>query len=225
VKAATLRVEASFFRRLLSIAGELGEELAQPALRLPPVNNKRDRVLLLHEQAALKRIMCPWDFSIVEFVLNTGLRRLEVFRAERGHVQLFDRGGQKLGMLRVPQSKTGAARSVPLNSVAANIARVWMASRSSCWLFGRPRPNRFQEGSWFVRYVFRPALSLAEIRGLTFHGLRHTFATRALQGGARLEQISWALGHKTIEETRSRYAHWDEDQVWPAVLAVSCGGK
>ncbi|MEC7124552.1 MAG: tyrosine-type recombinase/integrase [Bacteroidota bacterium] len=42
-------------------------------------------------------------------------------------------------------------------------------------------------------------------RNLSFHISRHTFATRALSRGMRIEYVSAILGHSTIQETQ-RYA-------------------
>ncbi len=50
----------------------------------------------------------------------------------------------------------------------------------------------------------------AQIRQLTCHGVRHTFATHSLLAGARLESVQKALGHAAITTT-SIYARVTED--------------
>jgi integrase len=55
--------------------------------------------------------------------------------------------------------------------------------------------------TWFER-----APKDAKIDGFHWHDLRHTFASRLRQEGAKLEDIAEALGHKTLMMTR-RYAH------------------
>lgn len=42
---------------------------------------------------------------------------------------------------------------------------------------------------------------------LSFHALRHTFATRALESGMDVKTLSEVLGHKSATVTLNRYAH------------------
>ena len=42
---------------------------------------------------------------------------------------------------------------------------------------------------------------------LTFHGLRHAFATMALQAGKNPKVVSEALGHSKISITLDLYSH------------------
>ena len=45
------------------------------------------------------------------------------------------------------------------------------------------------------------------ITKLSFHALRHTFATRALESGMDIKTLSEVLGHKSATVTLNRYAH------------------
>ena len=45
------------------------------------------------------------------------------------------------------------------------------------------------------------------ISKLSFHALRHTFATRALESGMDIKTLSEILGHKSATVTLNRYAH------------------
>ncbi len=45
------------------------------------------------------------------------------------------------------------------------------------------------------------------ISRLSFHALRHTFATRALESGMDVKTLSEVLGHKSATVTLNRYAH------------------
>ncbi|MDP6584447.1 MAG: tyrosine-type recombinase/integrase, partial [Anaerolineales bacterium] len=61
------------------------------------------------------------------------------------------------------------------------------------------------------------------IEDFTFHGLRHTFATRLAQSGEDLYKISKLLGHKDISTTQ-RYAHHCSDSLRETVevLETDC---
>ena len=46
-----------------------------------------------------------------------------------------------------------------------------------------------------------------DIPVFTFHTLRHTFATRALECGMDVKTLAEILGHKNATVTLNRYAH------------------
>lgn len=47
---------------------------------------------------------------------------------------------------------------------------------------------------------------------VTFHGLRHTFATRAVEKGVDIKTLSVLLGHSDVSFTLNRYTHISEQQ-------------
>jgi len=53
------------------------------------------------------------------------------------------------------------------------------------------------------------ACKRADIKGLRFHDLRHTAATRMIEKGANIVAVSKILGHSDIQTTM-RYAHPDD---------------
>ncbi len=57
-----------------------------------------------------------------------------------------------------------------------------------------------------IRTAFENARKRAGIKNLTFHTLRHTFATRLVLSGVDLVTVSKLLGHSTIHMTM-RYSH------------------
>ena len=60
-----------------------------------------------------------------------------------------------------------------------------------------------------VKNSFDGACSRAKIQGLRFHDLRHTAATRMVEGRASIIAVSKALGHSDIKTTM-RYTHLDD---------------
>lgn len=50
-----------------------------------------------------------------------------------------------------------------------------------------------------------------DMGGLTFHSIRHSFATRLLEKGADIKTISELLGHKSIQITLDIYSHVSQD--------------
>lgn len=47
---------------------------------------------------------------------------------------------------------------------------------------------------------------------ITFHGLRHTFASYMLSQNINIKVIQEQLGHKNIKETLNTYSHIDREQ-------------
>src|SRR5262245_5670347 len=60
------------------------------------------------------------------------------------------------------------------------------------------------------RTAFEHAVRQAEIDDLTFHDLRHTFASRLVMSGVDLPTVQALLGHKDITMTL-RYTHLTSD--------------
>ncbi|MGL4736916.1 MAG: tyrosine-type recombinase/integrase, partial [Cellulosilyticaceae bacterium] len=53
--------------------------------------------------------------------------------------------------------------------------------------------------------------SITKYLGISFHALRHTFATRLLESGENIKTIQILLGHSDIETTLNIYTHILED--------------
>jgi integrase len=59
-------------------------------------------------------------------------------------------------------------------------------------------------------------LKKAGISDVTFHDLRHTFASHFIMRGGRLKELQEILGHKNISMTM-RYAHLSQEHKMKAV--------
>lgn len=61
---------------------------------------------------------------------------------------------------------------------------------------------------------YHQILQLAGIGHFTFHALRHTFASRALEQGMDFKTLSALLGHTSVAFTMDTYAHVLDDHKW-----------
>lgn len=57
----------------------------------------------------------------------------------------------------------------------------------------------------------------AEIKRFCMHALRHTYATRAIEGGMQPKVLQSLLGHSSIKTTMDRYVHNTDDSILAAV--------
>lgn len=229
VKASTVHAEVSFVNKVYRVAQERGEDVFAPTvrLRLPAVNNKRQRFLSEAEAKRLRIAIGAKGWEIVFFTIMTGLRRLEVFRLRPEDITLWAVDSEtQLGVAHVHTSKTGKGRVIVLNPLAAEIAQAWLERAGNApWLVYPLRVTKYRlpVAHNFCRFVFKPALERAGIADFRFHDLRHTSATWALQQGASLEDVQRHLGHDSIQMTE-RYVHWDQSALWPAAMAL-CKGR
>lgn len=54
---------------------------------------------------------------------------------------------------------------------------------------------------------YNQMLSIAGLRHFTFHALRHTFASRAMEQGMDAKTLSMILGHASVSFTMDTYTH------------------
>ena len=81
------------------------------------------------------------------------------------------------------------------------------------------RPQIFSSWRYELRRQFEQALRRANIKGASFHTLRHTFASHAVMRGIDIVTVSRLLGHSTIQMTM-RYAKIGRDHAEKAILAL-----
>ena len=65
---------------------------------------------------------------------------------------------------------------------------------------GHIEPRTFKD-------YYNQILAMAGLRHFTFHALRHTFATRALEQGMDVKTVSIILGHASVSFTMDTYTH------------------
>jgi len=203
-------------------------------VRMQRENNARIRYLNQHEPLPatldyLKRhtdeesrlravIETKYAFHMPEFeiALNTGMRLSEQYNTEWPNVNLAQR------LLTVSRSKHGEKRHIPLNSTAvAAFERLALQANGSTFVFlnmERDAPLRANK-HWFENSVVE-----AGIRDLTWHDLRHTFASRLAMAGVDLRTIQELMGHKTIQMT-CRYSHLSPSHQLAAVEKLVSHGS
>ena len=158
------------------------------------------------------------DKAILELLFSTGLRVSELTHLNRDTIN-FDR--KEFGVI----GKGRRARVVFLSDSAAEWLKRYIDSREDDVpaLFIRysgKKPDAGQNANEAMRLTPRSVQRLVEkyvkkarlpIK-ITPHGLRHSFATDLLSGGADLRAIQEMLGHKNVSTTQI-YTHITNPQL------------
>lgn len=63
-----------------------------------------------------------------------------------------------------------------------------------------------------IQYRFKSILKSCNLKDIKFHALRHTFATRCIEGGCDIKCLSEMLGHSSVSTTLNRYVHSSIEQ-------------
>jgi site-specific recombinase XerD len=110
-------------------------------------------------------------------------------------------------MIRIEQGKGRKDRYVMLSEkLLAGLRGYWKAFRPVRWLFeGRTKGQPLSPST--AEKVFTAAAGRAGIKkGVSFHSLRHAFATHLLEGGTNIRVIQALLGHQWLTTTQL-YTH------------------
>jgi integrase len=168
---------------------------------LKPLKGEEERL-----RAVISRDWPEQHMDEFEIALQSGMRCKEQFtRIDWSCVDLTRKD------LRVPQSKNGLGRHIPLN-VEARAAFQRLLERQ---IGDGPTPI-ISKGPIFVgkggerllgaRHWFLRATRKAGLENFTWHDLRHTFASRLVMADVDIRTVAELLGHKNIQMTM-RYAH------------------
>lgn len=122
--------------------------------------------------------------------------------------------------LAICQPKTAnAVRTIPLLPNVAEALENYRAQQTAFLKDNQLPPTEYvftsTTGSWIdprdFQRDFKQLLKRHHIREINVHGIRHTFATRALESGMSIKTLSKILGHADSGFTMDTYAHVTED--------------
>lgn len=214
---------SGMFKRAVRL-GLLG---VNPVTGIAKLKEPGGRVLYLmpEEEQAIRDALDPDLRRLFIVSVHTGLRWSEQVSLTWGDADLH------AGVITVPRSKHGETRQVPINSVVRSV------------LFdlglGRERPDdpteplfpcRYRQADkFFPKVVQRARAALKEagknaarLDGYTWHGNRHTFASRLVMAGVDLRTVQELGGWKTLKMV-ARYAHLSPSHLHEAVERLVIG--
>lgn len=144
------------------------------------------------------------DHALVELLYATGIRRAEALGLDLADVERDTRE------LVVRLGKGGKGRRLPLTRSAWEVLAEYLhtarqhlitAHRGSARALFLSRRGRRLDAMSLARLLRELARAAGLARRLTPHGLRRSFATHLLRGGASLRAIQLLLGHEALSTT------------------------
>ncbi len=162
------------------------------------------------------------DYALVLLLLWTGLRRSEAAALTIGDLQLEQ--GHHVLMVQHGKGDKRRKVKVPVKVRRAIADYLEAAGRldkpAAAPLFvGFNKGDHPEEKAISDKLIYRAVLAYAkaaEIESLSPHGLRASFVTLALEGGAKLQQVQYAAGHadpRTTERYQKRKINLDDNAV------------
>jgi integrase len=179
-----------------------------------PGNEPWFSYLDLEEERKLFASATPYIHDVASFAVNTGLRIGEILTLT------WDRVDLENNLLNVFARKTHKIRPVPLNREARRRLEYWALGKRNEFVFYNQ-----ETGKPFVDLDagFALACRKSGIEGVTWHTLRHTFASRLVSRGVDIVTVQQLLGHSTVTVTM-RYTHTNLDSKRSAVAKLESFG-
>ena len=179
-------------------------------------NNMRERFLSPIE---IKRLYSAIKISpntmlryIIPMLILTGARKQEVLRARWEDFDFDSRSW------RIPMTKSGKARHVPLSDQTLVLLGEIQSQRlSESFVFPNPRTGKPYVSIFYAWDTARKKADLGDVR---IHDLRHTFASLLVNSGRTLYEVQKLLGHTQVKTTQ-RYAHLSHDTLIDASNAAT----
>lgn len=216
---ATVSTKLAAVRRFYAMAQARGFRADNPAegLRAPKdTTDRADRVKFLSVAETVKvlGLLDPStptgkrDRAIITLFVYNGPRLFEVAALDIGDLDL------ERGEIVIRHGKGGKQRTLLIGATVTDAVREWLDVWESVTADAEPalfvslnhdpaeRGRRMTSRA--IRALVDGYLERAGCKrpGVSCHSLRHTFATLALAGGAKLTAISDALGHSNITTTQ-----------------------
>jgi len=183
---------------------EWGIELREcPLSRVakPKERPHRERRVSATEEALLyegcRKARNPYLRPAIAFALETAMRQGEIVSLEWRNVDLTRRTA------RLPITKNGRSRVVPLSTRAVEILRA----------LPNDTERVFQGFSTYsVKHAFVRLVVRVKLHDLHFHDLRHEAISRLVERGLNIMEVAAVSGHQTMQMLK-RYTHLRAEDV------------
>ena len=180
-----------------------------PVPYFPRKKEAAHRVRYLSDEEEKELLCTAYDYDLRAYeltilLLDTGMRLSEAYRLCMADLNWTT------GMITIRQSKSGRPRSVPMTKRVKQLLNT-----ADPKLPIKLNPQSFRN-TW---QKARAAMGMADDRCFVPHMLRHTCASRLVQGGVPIKFVQEWLGHASLDMTL-RYAHIAPENLSAAVAVL-----
>lgn len=192
-------------------------------VKKPPTSRKNTKIKVwtVEEQ---KRFLdyveqlSPFYHALFLLALTSGLRQGELLALSREHVDTKNSSVKvartivrlSRGLYIGDRPKTDSSvRTVRIPKKTSQVLRRWLLvcpPNSMDLVFPSPKTNGILHPNSLMR-ALEKYIRESGVPEISFHGLRHTFATTLLASGVNPKVVQEMLGHSTIKTTMDTYAH------------------
>ena len=176
--------------------------------------SKGREIFLTPEQAETLIYFCRDHLRpIVITALHAGMRKSEILQLRVGENVDLER---RMITLTERITKTGQRREIPIDdTLSGTLKEILEGKQPGDYVFstktGKPYGN--------IKKAFASAKKAAGLEDITFHDLRHTYASQLVMSGVDLYAVGRLLGHSNAKMTQ-RYAHLSPDYMAKAVSVL-----
>jgi integrase len=194
VSLATAQKDVATLKAILNKAHR--EELFEVMPHFPKLKalKPRNRWISEEEEERLVRAESPHIAPLIRFAVDTGGRLSELLRLDWRMVDMVNKRATFVN------TKNGEDRTVRLcDRAVAILIGLHPKDGGAVFTYKGKAMKR-------VKTSFGSARKKAGLEDVRFHDLRHTFASRLVQGGVSLYDVMHFTGHKSLDMVQ-RYAH------------------
>ncbi len=175
-------------------------QLEQAALELP--DYKGIGVLLAVNLGLRIGEICGLKWEDIDWADRTLTIRRTVLRVKN----FAEEGGRTRLVLNRPKSRT-SYRTIPIPRGIYKLLERCHNQRTAVSEFVVCTKSGAMTEPRSYRRLYQKLVEAAKLSRVSFHGLRHTFATRGLESGMDIKTLSELLGHSNTTVTLNIYAH------------------
>ena len=205
VSVASVHAELSLIKRVLDTAiKQWGYGIVENVIKTMKYskgNVSRTRRLEADEKdriiAAAKLQRNEYICSIIEFAIETGMRRSEILKLKWQDINL------ETGFALLYDTKNGEDRKVPLTLKCIQLLNQ----------LPRSHEHVFPISATCLHQAWQRAVKRADIKDLRFHDLRHEAVSRFFEMGMSVPEVALISGHKDLTQL-FRYTHLNPENVF-----------
>ena len=186
-----------------------------PVLEVQRFPEGEGRIRFLSEDEAA-RLLAELDNQpdhlrhFVLLAMHSGMRFSEIAKL---HTDYLDWQGREIIL---PDPKSKRLERVPMNDFVCELLHELEATALNGWLL--PNPSTKQPYTNLLK-GFRKLFDNARLENFTFHCLRHSFATEAIDQGENITTVQAVLRHRDLRTTM-KYVHVKEERRHQAVAKM-----